>query len=699
MSNLKNFNQTPSKYKNEAGPSGISDGKIYIGIVKNNVDPQRMGRLEVWIPEMGGQPNDTSRYFIVSYASPFAGVTPPNDRIPGSQTYDGSQQSYGWWAVPPDVDNQVLVCFANGDHTKGFWFACILPQNMNHMIPGVAVDQSFENNPDNSVPPVVEYNKSDPSVNPQNPTRPRFDPLALGLQSQGLTTDYIRGSASSSARRESPSQVFGMLSPRANQMYIDDDTSNEFIRLRTRSGTQVLVHETNGLVYINSGLGNSWVEISDSGVNVYSSEPISFHGTDINFQADNNINIAAGANVNVISGANTVVQSGALISMSAATTLQLFSQSDMTAMSQGQFLVTSTGNLALTSSAALNIVANGGDVNFGASGNMITSAGGNHTTQAGTIIRQGNIQDNSGATNAAVQGNQATQPAAMTTSSQTTAPGGVSVQTPSSVVPTHEPWAGHPKAKPAAAGLPASLPAYNGSSVNTPVSTGNSVAGQGTTVQPAPIPATTGDGKQINQTVTTNEGGVMQCGPYKISATVYAALKQGSQKSGCSLPLMMGICAIESAFKASASAEPSSSATGLFQFINSTWAGMIKQYSLPSTLTATDPYDNAYVGGLFTANNIKLAQNALGRAPNITEVYFCHFMGSGAGPAMLRAWAQNQNTTFETGLGKYCAGVCKANPTIATPSTTVGTFYNHFYQKFTGSGLDQVIQKFISANP
>lgn len=698
MSNLGNFSQTPAKYKNEAGPSGVSDGKIYIGIVKNNVDPQRMGRLEVWIPEMGGQPNDTSRYFIVSYASPFAGVTPPGDRVPDSQTYDGSQQSYGWWAVPPDIDNQVLVCFANGDHTKGFWFACILPQNMNHMIPGVAVNNSFENNPDNSLPPVVEYNKSDSSVNPQNPTRPRFDPLALGLQNQGLTTDFERGSASSSARREAPSQVFGMLTPRANQMYVDDNPDNEFIRLRTRSGTQVLVHETNGYVYINSGIGNSWVEISDSGVNIYSAEPISLHGSDINFQADKNINIAAGANVNIISGANTVVQSGNLISMSATTTLQLYSQSDMSALSQGQFLVSSTGNLALTSQAAMNITTSGGDVNFGASGNMITSAGGNHTTQAGTIIRQGNIQDNSGSAQTAVAGAQAKQPTAMATASQSTAPGGITVKTPASVVPTHEPWGGHPKSKPTAAGLPASLPSYNGSSASLPISTGKSSAGQGTVNQPAPLPTTTGEGKQINQTVTGNEGGIMQCGPYKISAQVYDALKQGSQKSGCSLPLMMGICAIESAFKAAAAA-PTSSAKGLFQFINSTWQGQIKQYKLPSTLSITDPYDNSYVGGLFTANNIKLAQNALGRSPNITEVYFCHFLGSGAGPAMLRAWAQNPNTTFEAGLGKYCAGICRANPTIATPSTTVGQFYDHFFKKFTGSGLDQVIQKFIAANP
>ena len=697
MSNLKNFNQTPSKYKNEAGPSGISDGKIYIGIVKNNVDPQRMGRLEVWIPEMGGQPNDTSRYFIVSYASPFAGVTPPSNRVPGSQTYDGSQQSYGWWAIPPDVDNQVLVCFANGDHTKGFWFACILPQNMNHMIPGVAVDQSFENNPDNSLPPVVEYNKSDTTVNPQNPTRPRFDPLALGLQNQGLTQDFQRGSASSSARRESPSQVFGMLSPQANQMYIDDNPDNSFIRFRTRNGTQVLLNDTTGYVYINSGLGNSWVEISDSGVNVFSSEPISFHGTDINFQADNNINIAAGANVNVISGTNTVVQSGALISMSAATTLQLFSQSDMTAMSQGQFLVTSTGNLALTSSAALNIVTSGGDVNFGASGNMITSAGGNHTTQAGTIIRQGNIQDNSSSANTAVQGNQATQPAAMTTSSQTTAPGGVSVQTPASVVPTHEPWSGHPTSQPVAAGVSASWGAYNPNiTVPQPPSNPKPYPGAGTTSTPATVATTTGDGNAIVQPITSTAT-VLKTGPISIPQDVYAALKSASSKTGFDLTNLSTVCYIESKFDPQAGA--AHACKGLFQFYPTTWSGLVSQYNMGNA-SIYDPVANAYAGALYLQQCTKAATNIFGGTPQLWQVYMCHNQGAGGARIIWNAYQQNQSTplnSLNTSKGNIGNNVINQKPKEWNGSTPVSTFVT-WIQNFVLAGYTPV-KAFIAANP
>jgi hypothetical protein len=64
-----NFKKTSPGYKNEPTNGRISDGKVYIGIIKNNVDMQRMGRLEVFIPEIGGDPKDSAHWFIVSYAS------------------------------------------------------------------------------------------------------------------------------------------------------------------------------------------------------------------------------------------------------------------------------------------------------------------------------------------------------------------------------------------------------------------------------------------------------------------------------------------------------------------------------------------------------------------------------------------------------------------------------------------------------
>src|SRR5690606_13315816 len=95
----------------------------------------------------------------------------------------------------------------------------------------------------------------------------------------GLYKDPQRGPASSGARRESPSKVFGFLTPDGSQIYADDLECNQFIRLRTKSGVQVLIHETDGYVYMNSKRGNSWLQISDDGIDMYSTKGVNVHST------------------------------------------------------------------------------------------------------------------------------------------------------------------------------------------------------------------------------------------------------------------------------------------------------------------------------------------------------------------------------------------------------------------------------------
>ncbi len=121
----------PRKFRKETTVQRL-DG-VYIGIIRVVADPQRFGRLQVWIPDFGPDENDS--YVTVSYASPFAGVSDISIDSPDST--GSGQTSYGFWATPPDINNQVLCCFVNGDIAKGYWFACLYPQNMNHMVPGI----------------------------------------------------------------------------------------------------------------------------------------------------------------------------------------------------------------------------------------------------------------------------------------------------------------------------------------------------------------------------------------------------------------------------------------------------------------------------------------------------------------------------------------------------------------------------------
>ena len=56
-----------SGYRVDPGP--------YVGVVKNNIDPTRSGRLQVFIPDFGGDENDIQSWRTVSYASPYFGST------------------------------------------------------------------------------------------------------------------------------------------------------------------------------------------------------------------------------------------------------------------------------------------------------------------------------------------------------------------------------------------------------------------------------------------------------------------------------------------------------------------------------------------------------------------------------------------------------------------------------------------------
>jgi hypothetical protein len=57
---------------------------------------------------------------------------------------DGTQKSYGFFAVPPDKNNLVLVAFANGEPDEGFWFSGLFSDTMTHMIPGIAESTTYQ---------------------------------------------------------------------------------------------------------------------------------------------------------------------------------------------------------------------------------------------------------------------------------------------------------------------------------------------------------------------------------------------------------------------------------------------------------------------------------------------------------------------------------------------------------------------------
>lgn len=574
------FNKVAPGFKQDSG-LGIQDSKVYVGFVKNNVDVQKMGRLEVFIPELGTNSEDPAQWYIANYASPFAGATNHMDLVKGSKDEAGSQSSYGFWMIPPDLNNQVLVLFINGEPTKCVWFACLFQQNMNHMVPGTASNFSFTDSDKVALEPVVEYNKADESINSDSPIRPRFSPLADAITNEGLNTDFERGPASSSARRESPSKVFGFNTPRSNAIYIDDDPDNEFIRMRTRSGTQILVHETNGYVYINSSSGNSWIEVSDDGIDMYSAGSLSMRTEqDFNIRADRNINLDAGNSVNITAG----------------TTINEYAGS------------------------ALNQK----------SGGNINQETGTHNTKARVINRDGYTKDNCGS---------APSVAKPTTIARADVPSGI-INTTNSRMPTHEPFALHPKSKNLRApygDVPSDAMSASGGEGGAMGNGGSPSKSVETTNAPPTKIQKTGDGREKTVPMDADSKSKLVSGGNKnASERVIAAIKRASDMTGVDYGYMMAMAEKESSFNPNAKAK-TSSATGLFQFTDTTWAGMQKNYPQYNFKDRYSPEENALAAALLTKENSNSLQKKGISNPSPSDLYLAHFAGPVSAAKLIKA--------------------------------------------------------------
>ena len=347
----------------------------YVAVVREHLDVDYMGSLKVELLKTTSEGNSESsgEFVPVSYLSPFYGVTP----YAGSsenEGYDYTQKSYGFWAVPPDIGTKVLVIFAEGNRGKGYWIGCIQDQNMNFMVPGNASTKFNKEDP-TKARPVGEYNKKTEEANGTNATqylKPCNPDACAILDGAGLADDPIRGTTTSSARRDLPSMVFGWSSPgpvdrrdgkptvksggkidsidikasrlTGTTLVMDDGDPtlfrkgpvrgpnavpseyvslkdggnpgipfNELFRIRTRTGHQILLHNAEDLIYIAHGSGDSWIEMTANGkIDIYAKDSISLHTeNDFNFKADRNINIEAGQNINIKAGNQMAMETAA----------------------------------------------------------------------------------------------------------------------------------------------------------------------------------------------------------------------------------------------------------------------------------------------------------------------------------------------------------------------------------------------------
>lgn len=147
---------------------------------------------------------------------------------------------------------------------------------------------------------------------------------------------------------------------------------------------------------------------------------------------------------------------------------------------------------------------------------------------------------------------------------------------------------------------------------------------------------------------------------------IEGAIAQASARTGIDFGYLMAQAKVESSFDADAKA-PTSSASGLYQFIESTWLNVMRKHGpalgfgplaaaiepgpkgprvadplLRGQILAlrNDPQAAALMAGALAQDNRDALLPVLGREPDAGELYLAHFLGSGGAGQFLTALAQ-----------------------------------------------------------
>jgi hypothetical protein len=157
-------------------------------------------------------------------------------------------------------------------------------------------------------------------------------------------------------------------------------------------------------------------------------------------------------------------------------------------------------------------------------------------------------------------------------------------------------------------------------------------------------------------------------GSTRAATAVTSAIRSAANATGTSFSYLLATAKIESDLDPSLTMK-SSSASGLFQFIDQTWLGTLKQagpafgygdYANAISRNASghysvadpqmrreimklrnDPTANAVMAGVLTQQNAAALSRRIGRQPTESELYIAHFFGAGGAGKLIELAANN----------------------------------------------------------
>lgn len=169
---------------------------------------------------------------------------------------------------------------------------------------------------------------------------------------------------------------------------------------------------------------------------------------------------------------------------------------------------------------------------------------------------------------------------------------------------------------------------------------------------------------------TTNAAGTTGVDPSRVK--IAGSIKQAASATGASFEYLLTTAKMESNFNPKASAS-TSSARGLFQFIDQTWLGTVKEagsqlgygkyadvisrnssgsytVSDPAARSAVmklrdDPDAASSMAGVLTQSNSFKLTGKIGRRPTDAELYMAHFMGVGGAGKLISSAEERPNAS------------------------------------------------------
>ena len=373
---------------------------IITAIVKANVHPTHMGVIKVWNPGFSTDESDKTQWRTVRYCTPFYSRV---DNSGVGDTYFGTKVPAGITTPPPDLGTKVLCFFPEGRNSEGYYFACVPDTYMMQTLPEATISNGVASGEFNDSPSGSHHTGKITNWRSQN--RPEDFFTHDTLVKQGLSDDRIRGLNNSSYMRESPTEIIGiaskgrrittqgqdftvtynaqiknpdtadkkilegLLGPTARRkghsITLDDgdiDGNSNQIRLRTSTGHQLLLNDSEGVIYVGNSDGSCWIELSNEGtMDVYAQDSINFRSANINFHADENIKMHAKGFAQIVADQQlhlqgtqetTIVTDGEA-GIKAKKNLHLYSESELFSTSTGASYYNAGGNISVAGSMVL----------------------------------------------------------------------------------------------------------------------------------------------------------------------------------------------------------------------------------------------------------------------------------------------------------------------------------------------------------